>query len=80
MADNVNHPFHYTHGGIECIDAMQSAFGVEDVKTYCRINAFKYLWRSEHKNHTEDIQKAIWYLNKYLELSKETSDEPNYHE
>ena len=72
MADNVNRPAHYTQGGIECIDAMISAFGKEAVKTYCRINAFKYLWRSEHKNHTEDIRKAIWYLNKYLELEKKS--------
>jgi len=78
MADNVQHPAHYTQGGIECIDAMQSAFGVEAVKTYCRINAFKYLWRSDHKGHTEDIEKAIWYLNKYLELEK--TNEANYHE
>lgn len=68
MNDNVNHPVHYTQGGIECIDAMISAFGKDAVKTYCHINAFKYVWRSNHKNGNEDIEKAIWYLKKYLEL------------
>lgn len=77
MNDNVNHPQHYTNGGIECIDAMISAFGKEAVMIYCRINAFKYIWRSDLKGHVEDIQKAAWYLRKYLEL---TEEEQNYHE
>lgn len=71
MIDNVNHPPHYTQGNIEAIDAMISAFGVDAVKTYCHINAFKYLWRSDHKNGKEDIEKAMWYLRKYLKLSEE---------
>ena len=25
MTDNVNHPIHYTQGGIECIDALAAA-------------------------------------------------------
>lgn len=72
MSDNVRHPSHYTQGSIECIDAMVSAFGKEAVKTYCRIAAFKYLWRSEYKGGQEDIEKADWYLLKYLELNKES--------
>lgn len=71
MNDNVNHPVHYTQGGIECIDAMISAFGEEEVKTYCKINAFKYIWRTDYKNGTEDVKKAVWYLNKFLELEGE---------
>lgn len=68
--DNVNHPTHYTKGNIECIEAMQSAFGKEEVMTFCKLNAFKYLWRAENKNGEEDIEKAHWYLSKYIELSK----------
>lgn len=78
MNDNVEHPKHYTNGNIECIDAMVAAFGKEAVGIYCRINAFKYIWRSDLKGHVEDIQKAAWYLRKYLELTE--SEEPNYHE
>ena len=78
MADNVNAPAHYTQGGIECIQAMEAAFGKEAVKIFCKVCAFKYLWRADLKNHTEDIEKAIWYLNKYLELEKQ--GEQNYHE
>ncbi len=69
--DMVNHPNHYTQGGIECIDAMISAFGKEAVKSYCVVNAFKYIWRAEHKNGMEDLEKARWYVNKALELGEE---------
>ena len=33
-------------------------------------NAFKYLWRCKKKHDTpeEDVEKAVWYLQKYLEL------------
>ena len=72
MSDNVNHPSHYTQGGIEAIDAMAAAFGVDAVKAFCRCNAFKYIWRAEHKNGAEDIQKAVWYLKKYLTLKSES--------
>lgn len=66
--DPVNRPSHYAHGGIECIDAMESAFGIEWVQHFCACNAFKYIFRFLHKNGIEDIDKACWYLNKYKEL------------
>jgi len=69
ISDNpVTHPSHYTQGNIQCIDAMESAFGKEAVATWCKLNSFKYIWREEHKNGLQDIDKAIWYLNKYKEL------------
>lgn len=72
MNDIVNHPKHYTSGDIECIDAMVAAFGREYVMNYCVCNAFKYLWRCEHKgSRAIDIQKAIWYLNKWEQLADE---------
>lgn len=72
MNDNVNHPAHYTSGGIECIDGMVAAFGREYVMHYCLCNAFKYIWRCEHKGkRVEDIQKAVWYLNKWQSLAGE---------
>lgn len=64
--DPVNHPAHYTSGGIECINAMQAAFGVEVVKGFCLCNAFKYLWRHRNKNGVEDLKKARWYLNRLI--------------
>ena len=70
--DTVNHPLHYEslngNFNMECIDAMRAAFGDESVAEFCINNAFKYIWRHTSKGKNEDIKKAIWYLNKYLEL------------
>lgn len=33
--ERVNHPNHYTQGDIECIDAMQAAFGKQAVMHFC---------------------------------------------
>ena len=66
---NVEHPAHYNKGNIECIDAMIAAFGKAEVATFCKINAFKYLWRAENKGkYKEDMEKAAWYTNKANEL------------
>lgn len=74
-ADPVNRPAHYTSGGIECIDAMQAAFGAEAVKDFCLCNAFKYLWRHRNKNGVEDLKKARWYLNRLIREMEVTDDE-----
>ena len=73
--DAVNHPTHYNQGDIEWIDAMVSAFGVEKVAVFCRINAFKYVWRMANKNGLEDAKKAVWYLNKHIELKERMADD-----
>lgn len=69
--DNVNHPSHYATGKYECIDVMIELYGIEFVKDFCLGNTFKYLYRAKRKNGIEDIQKAAWYLNKYLSLEEE---------
>lgn len=67
--DNVNHPTHYADScSLECIEAMEIAFGYEAVINFCKCNAFKYLWRHKNKNGTEDLLKAIWYINKGSDL------------
>lgn len=73
--DPVNHPAHYTSGVIECIDAMQAAFGVEAVKDFCLCNAFKYLWRHRNKNGVEDLKKARWYLNRLITAMEEQKND-----
>lgn len=69
--DNVNHPPHYEAGKFECIDVMVETQGVETVKGFCIGNAFKYIYRHSNKNGLEDVKKARWYLDKYIELSEE---------
>jgi len=70
MNDVVNHPSHYCTGKYECIDVMIETQGKKAVQSFCLCNAFKYLYRHERKNELEDIKKAIWYLNKYVELEE----------
>lgn len=69
--DKINHPSHYTQGGIECIDAMEAALGKQVVMDFCLGNAFKYIFRCKNKNGLEDVKKANWYLNKLIELTEE---------
>ena len=68
--DNVNHPSHYETGSFECIEVMLETQGKEAVKNFCLCNAFKYIYRHNNKNGLEDIQKAKWYIDKYIELSE----------
>lgn len=67
MSDTINHPAHYTAGAIECIDAIAAATeGLNGIEAVCTANAIKYLWRWKRKNGTEDLQKAIWYIERLL--------------
>lgn len=77
MEDNINHPKHYETDKIECIDAMEMTQGRGAVMSFCLCNAFKYLWRHERKNGLEDIKKARWYLDKYIELAEKSKEEIN---
>jgi len=64
MADNINHPEHYTSGDIECIDAIKSAIGGDLFLGYLWGNAIKYLWRWPNKGLAEDLWKCEWYINR----------------
>jgi hypothetical protein len=69
LSDSVNSPSHYTDGKIEVIDY------IEDKKLgFCLGNAIKYISRAGKKDkdkEAEDINKAIWYLNRYLKQLEE---------
>ena len=67
MTSNVNHPDHYTAGGIECIDAIKAALGSDGFVAYCQGNLLKYSWRYRHKGGVEDLQKASVYLTWMIE-------------
>jgi hypothetical protein len=67
--DVVNHPSHYTTGGMECIDEMILVFGEAIVADFCLCNVWKYRKRALHKNGQEDLDKADWYMKKYKELA-----------
>lgn len=74
--DNVEHPSHYTAGGIECIDAMKAMLsGYEQAKIATRFywhflsgQVLKYLWRWPLKERPlQDLKKARWYLDRLIE-------------
>ena len=65
--DLVNHPPHYTQGGVECISAIKSATAeLHGEEAYCTGCAIKYLWRWKLKGGSEDLRKARWYINELL--------------
>ena len=63
--DVVNNPKHYNRGGLECIEAIEAMTEKMsgDIAPHAA-NVLKYLWRCEYKNGIQDIDKAIWYLNR----------------
>ena len=74
--DNVNHPKHYTSdpSGVECIE-------ITKYRDFCIGNAIKYLWRAGLKEDSmlsqkdktiEDLKKAIFYINKEIELIQQS--------
>ena len=73
VPDMVNHPQHYTQGGIECIDALKAAtVGKRGIEAVCVANVIKYLWRYEEKNGIEDIRKAKFYIERLLKELEES--------
>lgn len=78
--DRIN-PAHYkSQCSLECIEAMEIAFGNENVLIFCLCNAFKYLWRHENKGKTEDLEKASWYVDKAREELKLVKDHKDVYE
>ena len=75
VASMVNHPEHYNKNGYECIDIMLATQGLEATLGFCICNAFKYIYRHNSKNGIEDIKKAKWYIDKYLDLKENYQDE-----
>jgi hypothetical protein len=72
---NVNHPKHYNDGKIECIEF------IEDKNLGFHLgNAVKYIVRAGKKDPTkviEDLEKAVWYLKRYIEIQKPNPRKPN---
>ena len=65
MNDNIN-PSHYKQGEVECIEAIKASMSKVEFLGYLQGNTMKYLWRyrDKHKNHIEDVEKAMWYMNR----------------
>lgn len=78
--DTINHPTHYNAGNNECIEVMEETQGTDAVMGFCLCNACKYLYRHKFKNGVEDIRKAKWYIDKYLQLNDGIEQSGGRHE
>lgn len=66
--DMVNHPPHYTAGGIETIDFIEAK-----KLGYNLGNVVKYITRSDLKgDRLENLKKAQWYLNREIKNAEAT--------
>ena len=64
--DNVNHPSHYTFGQYEVLDVIEDW----DLPFHLA-NVVKYIARAKHKgNEIQDLLKAQFYLNRYVDIKK----------
>ena len=53
---------------VELCDALEAATsGLQGIEAFCTANAIKYLWRWKLKNGEEDLQKAVWYINRLIQ-------------
>jgi hypothetical protein len=67
--DLVNHPSHYTAGGVECIDAIGAALCkyADPVDAWLAGQVIKYIWRAPLKKcYAQDLQKAKFYLDRLV--------------
>lgn len=73
----VEHPAHY-QGKHECIEVMRVLFGDNAVKAFCKLNSYKYRFRSGKKNGDEDIKKAEWYEEYLINMEKDERKSINH--
>ena len=73
--DAVQHPSHYTHGGIECIDAIRASMPADGFCDYCKGNIIKYIWRWRDKGGVEDLRKASVYLDWLINAADEKEND-----
>lgn len=73
--ETVNHPKHYNSGKIEVIEFLED----QKLDFHCA-NAVKYICRAGRKDPTkevEDLKKAIWYLQRKIEVLSPDPRRPN---
>lgn len=60
--DPVHHPQHYVKGGIETIDFIEA----KELGFHLG-NVVKYISRWDQKGKIEDLKKARWYLDRFIQ-------------
>lgn len=74
--DNVDRPYHYAKGSLECIDWIRAMLSPEEYRGYLKGATLKYIWRHENKGTpAQDLEKARKYLSFLIEeLDREKND------
>jgi len=71
--EQVTHPAHYNQGKFEVIEI------IEDQQLGFHLgNAIKYICRAGKKDPSkeiEDLKKAIWYIERHIEITSKPPDE-----
>ena len=65
----IDHPNHYTFGGIEVIDFLEAKLPMitDPIDAYHWATVIKYLTRYMAKDHPwEDLNKALFHLNRLI--------------
>ena len=66
--EEVDHPSHYTVGGMEPIDYMKIKMKTDEYLGFLKGNVIKYISRAGLKNdEMSDLKKAQFYLNRLIE-------------
>lgn len=79
MAINLVNPEHYKQEGQECIDYIRDRLGYAGFKSYLLGQVYKYTYRVNYKYEKldglekregirTDLQKAQWYLCRYIKI------------
>jgi hypothetical protein len=69
--DMVNHPTHYSRGGIECFDVIREFYGEQVLEGFFLGNALKYIMRCRLKeNYIQDLKKARFYIDEILKIKE----------
>jgi hypothetical protein len=74
--DVINKPPHYNQGGVECIEAIESALTREEFIGALKFQIIKYVWRAGRKGSAlQDAGKAEYYLVKLIDkLAEDRND------
>ena len=67
MSDAIN-PSHYKQGSVETIEIIEAAIAKAPSNKAAGLHwqVLKYVLRCWHKNGTEDLKKARWYLDRLI--------------
>lgn len=74
--DDINHPAHYTSGGMEVWDILKAKLTSEQYYGFMYGNALKYLFRHQLKGSgIKDLEKAKVYTEKCKQILQDRADE-----